>query len=99
MVKTNGLAIASLILGILGILEGSTLFWVPFLNFVPFLWHVLAIVFGALALKAIKEKPEELTGKGLAIAGLVLGILGLIPTIIFLAACYLCAAGGAMLAL
>ena len=92
MVKTNGLATASLVFGILP----WVMAWIPFVNFSGILWSILAIIFGALALKAIKEKPEELKGKGLAIAGLVLGIVGLIPTILVILLCgSLCAAGGA----
>jgi hypothetical protein len=62
---TNGLAIASLVCGIVWI-YGIT--------------SVLAIIFGLVARRQIKERNE--TGDGMAIAGIVLGILGVIGAII-----------------
>ncbi len=56
--KTSGLAIASLVLGIL--------------CFVPFA-PLLAVIFGIIALVKISKSKEKLKGKGIAIAGLVLG--------------------------
>jgi type II secretory pathway pseudopilin PulG len=60
--KTNGLAIASLILGIVT-LAG--------------LGSLLAIVFGFIANSRIDRSDGREKGKGLAIAGIVLGFLGL----------------------
>ena len=59
--STNGLAIASMVLGIVWI------YWIG---------SILAIVFGHVALRQIKRNPWQ-TGRGMAIAGLVLGYLGL----------------------
>jgi hypothetical protein len=61
--QTNGLAVASLVLGILW------LFWIG---------SILAVIFGHVALNQIKaqEGPSRPEGKGLAIAGLVLGYVG-----------------------
>ncbi|HEU4543590.1 MAG TPA: DUF4190 domain-containing protein [Jiangellaceae bacterium] len=56
---TNGLAVASLVLGIVWA------FWIG---------SALAIVFGHVALAQIAQKNEG--GKGLAVAGLVLGYVG-----------------------
>jgi len=65
--KTNGLAIASMILGILS-----------FLTFYgAFLFGLLAIIFGAIALKKIKSFPDNFKGKGMAKAGLICGIVAL----------------------
>lgn len=58
------MAVASLVLGIAGIL------------FLPFLGQLLAIIFGLIGLSQIKKNNEK--GSGLAIAGLVLGIAGLL---------------------
>lgn len=55
---TNGLAIASLVTGILGFF---------------FVTPVLAIVFGIIGLNQAKSRGQG--GKGLAIAGIVLGVL------------------------
>ena len=70
--KTSGMAIASLIFGIL--------FLFPL--------NILAIIFGHISLSQIKKSAGRLGGKGLAIAGLVLGYLGIaaIPFILIIAA-------------
>lgn len=72
-VQTSGLAIASLVCGIvsfliLGVVLGP-----------------LAIIFGGVALSKIKKNPE-IKGRGLAVAGLVLGIVATIVIIVVLAA-------------
>jgi Domain of unknown function (DUF4190) len=59
--KTSGLAIASLVLGIL---------WIYGLG------SVLAIIFAAVAKQNIKQSNGWVTGGGMATAGLVLGIIG-----------------------
>jgi hypothetical protein len=60
--RTNGLAIAALVCGILGGCFGIT--------------GIVAIVLGAVALGQIKQSGQE--GKGLAIAGIVLGALWIV---------------------
>lgn len=59
--RTSGLAIASMVLGIVWI------YWVG---------SILAIVFGHIAISQMR-KDETLRGRGMAIAGLVLGYVGL----------------------
>ena len=71
---TNGLATASLVLGILGI----ALFW-----FLGFIMSILAIVFGGVGLSRAKAGAP---GKGVAIAGLTLGIVGLLLPLLVLTA-------------
>ena len=61
-VKTSGLAVASLVLGILW------LYWVG---------SVLAVVFGYMAKQQIDQSHGAQTGRGMAIAGIVLGWIGL----------------------
>ncbi|RKZ34842.1 hypothetical protein DRQ19_00245, partial [bacterium] len=72
---TSGLAIASLVLGILAILTG----WIV----VGGVLGILAIIFGAVSLSNIKKDPSK-TGKGMAIAGLITGIIGVIITVVVL---------------
>ena len=60
--RTSGLAVASLVLGILWLCGVGSL---------------LATIFGAVALGQIAHSKGRLDGKGMAIAGLVLGIIGL----------------------
>ena len=67
---TSGLAIASLVLGIL---------WIYGIG------SVLAVIFGAVALNKISDDPR-IGGKGMAIAGLVLGIIGSVLLVIILIA-------------
>lgn len=62
--KTNGKSIAAMVLGILAIV-------IPYLGFII---GIIAIVFASISLKEIKRKQEQ--GKGMAIAGLVCGIVG-----------------------
>jgi hypothetical protein len=59
--RTNGLAVASLVLGILTLCG---------------IGSFLAVVFGHSALTQIKKDPYQ-QGRGLAIAGLILGWIGL----------------------
>lgn len=78
--QTSGMAIASLVMGIAG--------WTLF----PLLGSILAIVFGYAARREIRQRPDELTGEGLAVAGLVLGwlMVGLSVVGLCLAALALC---------
>ena len=67
--KTNGLAVTSMILGIL---------WLCWLG------SILAVLFGHVALSQIKKSQGTQTGRGFAIAGLVLGYLGVLSLIVAL---------------
>jgi hypothetical protein len=69
--KTNGFAVASLVLGIC---------WVWWIG------SVLAVVFGHVALGQIKQSQGRQSGTGLAIAGLVLGYLGIATVLVVLLA-------------
>ena len=71
--ETSGKAVGSLICGLL--------FFIPFL-------FVAAIVLGHLALSEIRKSAGRLKGEGIAIAGLVLGYMGIagIPIILIVAA-------------
>jgi len=73
--QTNGLAVASLVLGILSLLLFFTI--VP-----PFILGGLAVIFGILGLSKAKQGGPY---KGLAIAGLACGAVGIIATIAFIA--------------
>jgi hypothetical protein len=63
--QTNALAVISLVFGVLG--------W----TLLPLIGIIVAIVTGHLALGQIRRSNGTETGEGLAIAGLVLGYLGL----------------------
>jgi len=73
--QTNGLAVASLVLGIIGLV----LFWTVWGGI---LLGILAVIFGAVGLsKAGRGGPN----KGMATAGLVLGVLAIIGSVLFIA--------------
>jgi len=63
---TSGLAVASMIMGILSMLGGCYLI-------IPV---VLAVIFGHIAVSQCNKDPS-LAGKGMAVAGLVMGWIGL----------------------
>ncbi len=65
----SGLAIASLVLGILGFLV------------LPIIGPILAAIFGERAKRKIESSPN-IGGKGMAIAGMILGIIGITVTIL-----------------
>jgi hypothetical protein len=67
--RTNPLAVASLVLGIVNMLVGS----------------ILALVFGYRAMREIDESHGTQTGRGLAVAGVVLGWVGLAMGLVWLA--------------
>jgi hypothetical protein len=66
------MAIASLVMGVAG--------W----TLLPLVGSILAIVFGNMARREIRQRPDELTGDGLAVAGLVLGWLSVGVSILLL---------------
>jgi hypothetical protein len=70
--RTSGMAVASLVLGIVSV------FCLGFLVVVP----ILAIVFGHISLDRIAQSGGWVKGRGLAIAGAVLGWIMLVPVLI-----------------
>jgi hypothetical protein len=65
---TNTWAVASLVLGIVS-LAGGCVFVVP---------PILAIVFGFIAMRTTNQATGQTSGQGLAIAGMILGTIGLV---------------------
>jgi membrane-associated protease RseP (regulator of RpoE activity) len=68
--QTNGMAVAGLVMGLFSVSVGI-------FCCVPF-FPVLGIVFSAIALAQTKKNPGVQSGRGMAIAGLVLSAMGLI---------------------
>jgi len=73
--RTNGLAVASLVLGILALVLFFTIVF-------PIILGILAVIFGAIGLGKANQGAEH---KGLAIAGMILGVLGIGAMILFVA--------------
>jgi hypothetical protein len=71
-VETSGMAIASLVLGITG--------W----TLLPVIGSILAIILGYMARNEIRQRPDEIGGDGLALAGIVLGWLMVGATILMI---------------
>lgn len=72
--QTNSLAVVSLVCGILG--------W----TLLPFLGSVVAIICGHMARSEIRRSPQTQEGDGLAVAGLVMGYLVIILSVLTLLA-------------
>jgi hypothetical protein len=68
--QSKGLAIASMVCGIIALLFGCCLWRIGWIL------SILAIVFGAVSMT------NKQGGKGMAIAGIVCGVLSLLPTIL-----------------
>lgn len=70
--SSKGLSIAALVCGIIGVV-GLFLSAHPVIAVITFVIAILGLVLGAVGMKKAKENNEP---RGLAIAGLVLGIVG-----------------------
>ncbi len=69
-------AIISLVLGIVSFIFS----WVPILGLAC---GIIALVLGLQAKKAAEQQPNVYGGKGLALAGFILGIVGIVVGIIY----------------
>lgn len=66
--RTNGFAVAGFILGLVGLLSVISLYGL--------IAAVLGIIFSLVGLGNINRDPEQFRGRGLAVAGLVLSLIG-----------------------
>ncbi|MEK0217280.1 FxLYD domain-containing protein [Bifidobacterium mongoliense] len=73
---TSGMAIAALVLGIVGI----ALSWVPIVNNVAAVIAIIGLVLGIIAICTTGSKGRK-KGRGLAIAGTVLSVLAIVITL------------------
>ena len=73
--KSNGMALTSMILGILGITVGLCLLFFPVMP-------ILAVVFGHISLSQMRKSGAP--GRGFAIAGLVTGYIGIALAVLWL---------------
>ncbi|MEG2803163.1 DUF4190 domain-containing protein [Stenotrophomonas sp.] len=84
--QTSALAVVSLVMGIVG--------W----TVLPFIGSVVAIVTGHMARADIRRQPQALEGDGLALAGLILGWVAVIASVVAVLAFLLLFGGIALLA-
>jgi hypothetical protein len=68
--KDKVFAITSFVCGLL--------FWVPLFNMIL---SPAAVIFGFLAIRRVRIDPERYGGQGLAVAGLILGLISIIFTV------------------
>ncbi len=78
----NGIGIAGGVCGIVAVV----LCWIPFVDYVSIVLGALAIIFGALGIRHANTHGGG--GKGMAITGVVTGIVALVISILFLAIVY-----------
>ena len=75
--KTNGLAVTGMVLGILsvtvGLCCGGPLFAIP------------GIIFSGIAISQINRDPEHQTGKGMAVAGIITSVISILVFVATLA--------------
>lgn len=74
--KSKGMAIAGLTLGIISVIPG-------FFCGGP-IWAILGIIFSSVARHRISNKPDQYEGEGLAVAGLITSIVGLMLNLLSL---------------
>jgi hypothetical protein len=76
------LAIISIVLGLLGLLSVLPMFLILFCGIVPFALGIAALVTGFMGRSRAKAKPQEYSGSGLAMGGIILGILSILAPIV-----------------
>ncbi|HUJ11172.1 MAG TPA: DUF4190 domain-containing protein [Verrucomicrobiae bacterium] len=74
--QTNNSAIAGLVMGILSVTPFGWFCCIP-------VFGILGIIFSSKALSQINRNPLQETGKGMAVTGLILSILGLVAPLFF----------------
>jgi hypothetical protein len=74
-IRTNGFAIAGLVLGILSVIGFCCCYGLPF--------SISGLIFAIIAIGQINSQPERYTGKTMAIIAIVLCCLGLLIAIVF----------------
>lgn len=77
---TNGMALTGFILS----LVSWCLVWIPYLNFFSAVTWILAIIFSAVGLSKTKQNPHTMKGRGLAIAGLIISLAGIVVFLLLL---------------
>jgi hypothetical protein len=78
----NGLGLAGGICGIVAVV----LCWIPFVDYISIVLGALAIIFGAIGIRHANERGGG--SKGMAITGVVTGIVALVISVLFLAVVY-----------
>jgi uncharacterized membrane protein YidH (DUF202 family) len=77
-VKNDDMAIATLVLGIVGLI----LCFIPILNFIGLLFSIIGIILGIKTKIKFNQSEVIMKGDSLTTSGIVLGIMGIIVFII-----------------
>jgi len=80
--RSNGVGTAA---GVLGIIT-AVLMFVPVINYLSVLLGIMATIFGGVGIRKANRIPG--TPKGMAVTGLVLGIIGIVISLIFIIGVY-----------
>jgi len=83
MQRNCGYAIAAMVLGIVSIVS----VFIPGFNLIGLICGVVAIILGVVGKNTVERSNGELTGTGMATAGIVLGIITVGLDILLLIAC------------
>lgn len=78
--KVNVMSIISLVTGV----APFVLIWIKYVRCIGTLFPIAAIVFGVIGLSQIKKSNDVETGKGMAIAGIILGAVLILVAILLL---------------
>lgn len=81
--KNSGLAVASLVLGLVGIVFD----FIPGLNYVALVCAIVGLILGIVARNQIANSNGQIGGKGMATAGIVLSIIVLAFFVLGMLAC------------
>jgi hypothetical protein len=77
----NGMAVAALVTGMIGLVLGVATGWIPCVGlFIPLVPTLLAVIFGGVGMSRARQGAPH---GGIATAGLACGVLGLVITIGF----------------
>ncbi len=82
--QTNTMAVISLIAGILGVITLLLALCLPCMLLISFILGALATILGFLAKKHIDESQGVETGRGLALGGLITGLISGVGSLIFI---------------
>ena len=82
--KTNTMAIISLIAGILGLVTLLLALCIPCLLLISMIFGLVGTILGFMAKKRIDESQDLQTGRGLAVGGLVTGLISGIGSIVII---------------
>ena len=80
--QNNGAGTAAGVMGIVAVV----LMWIPFVDFIAIILGVLAVIMGTIGINRANRTPG--LGKGMAITGVVCGIVAIVVSVLFVIAVY-----------